>query len=119
MRPTPLERERSKSAGQTDKPLATPATGVAKPKKEVFQSQNLGAAQTNLDRFETQLREKIHDIICRHQSAHTPQSLHSKSDTETDKKTPTHSKEDIKGSKSRLDALVKVLDPASKIFQKN
>lgn len=60
--------------------------------------------QSNIEKFESQIREKIHDIICRRQSAQTPQSLHSKSDTENEWKTV---KDDIKSSKARLDSFGK------------
>lgn len=94
VRPNIQERERSKSAGQMEKPNQTPQ----KPKK-TFNTQQ------NIERLETHIKEKIHDIICRRQSAQTPQSLHSKSDTESERKS---SKDERKLSKSDLDQISKL-----------
>ncbi|CAG9770285.1 unnamed protein product [Ceutorhynchus assimilis] len=78
VRPNVQERERSKSAGQTEKPSSTPLPKT--PKKSFSGSSN----QMNVDsvsRFEAQIREKLHDIMCRRQSQPS-----SKSETEMDKK---------------------------------
>ncbi|EFA04936.1 RING finger protein 207 isoform X1 [Tribolium castaneum] len=75
VRPNIQERERSKSAGQTDKPLSTPL----KPKKPFIPSTH----QMNIERLEAHLKEKIHEMVCRRQSSSTPQS---KSDPETERK---------------------------------
>ncbi|KAF5303306.1 hypothetical protein FQA39_LY10045 [Lamprigera yunnana] len=112
VRPNLQERERSKSAGQTDKVLITQkSTAIPqKTKKEFSASQYMPSQyfgnQSNIDKFESQIREKIHDIIYRRQSAQTtPQSMHSKSDTESEWK----SKEDLKGTKTppRMNSFIK------------
>ncbi|KAI4454331.1 hypothetical protein MML48_9g00007697 [Holotrichia oblita] len=82
------ERERSKSAGQCDKP--TPQ----KPRKQTSQ-------QLNMERLENHIKEKIQDIMCRRQS-----QVHSKSDTEmSDRKL---SKDDRKPSKTDLEQISKL-----------
>ncbi|XP_072382333.1 RING finger protein 207-like isoform X1 [Diabrotica undecimpunctata] len=75
VRPNVQERERSKSAGQVDKPLTT-TSQKATPKKPFISSQ-----QMNIDRLEAQIKEKIQDILSRRQSQPS-----SKSDTETERK---------------------------------
>ncbi|KAK5638898.1 hypothetical protein RI129_013193 [Pyrocoelia pectoralis] len=102
VRPNVQERERSKSAGQTDKPLTLaqkPITTPQKIKKDFTSNQYIPPqyyGNQSLEKFESQIREKIHDILRQRQSAQTPQSMHSKSDTESEWK----SKEDIKASKT-------------------
>ncbi|XP_063929985.1 RING finger protein 207-like isoform X2 [Zophobas morio] len=93
VRPNIQERERSKSAGQSDKPLSTPI----KPKKSFLQSTH----QMNIERLETQLKEKLHDMVCRRQSA----TSQSKSDPETERKL---SKTELKLSKTDLDSINKL-----------
>ncbi|XP_019875797.1 RING finger protein 207-like isoform X2 [Aethina tumida] len=86
VRPNIQERERSKSAGQSEKPLSTPQ----KPKK-------LGSTQQmSIDRLEAHIKEKLHDMMCRRQSSQPS----SKSDTEL--------KDDRKLSKTDLDAIGKI-----------
>lgn len=60
VRPQPPDRERSKSTSQMEKSAAT--TPTSKTKKFVPQ-------QLNIERLETHIKEKIHDIMCRRQSA--------------------------------------------------
>ncbi|XP_057654529.1 RING finger protein 207-like isoform X1 [Diorhabda carinulata] len=74
VRPNIQERERSKSAGQSDKPITV--SQKATPKKQFLISQ-----QMSIDRLEAQIKEKIQDILSRRQSQPS-----SKSDTETDRK---------------------------------
>ncbi|KAL1501591.1 hypothetical protein ABEB36_006888 [Hypothenemus hampei] len=96
VRPNVQERERSKSAGQTEKPSS--ASVQKTPKKSFCNS----ASQMNIDsvsRFEQQIREKLHDIMCRR-----PSQPSSKSDTEMDKKLK---QEDGKFSHSDLDGFDK------------
>lgn len=81
------ERERSKSAGQTEKPLAT----LQKPPKKSFQQQQ------HIERLETHIKEKLHEMVCRRQS--------SKSDTESERKL---SKDDRKMSKSEMEQISKL-----------
>lgn len=97
VRPNAQERERSKSAGQQDKPLGTPQ----KPPKKAFTTQQL-----NMERLETHIKEKIHDIMCRRQSAQTPQSMQSKSDTESEGR--KLSKDERKLSKGDLEQIAKM-----------
>lgn len=78
------ERERSKSA---EKPLATPQ----KPQKKTFQQQQ------HIERLETHIKEKLHEMVCRRQS--------SKSDTESERKL---SKDDRKMSKSEMEQISKL-----------
>lgn len=92
VRPNVQERERSKSAGQTEKPTGTPH----KAKKPLQQQ------QMSMDRLESQIKEKLHEIVCRRQSAQTPQS---KSDTESERKL---GKEDRKLSKTDLEQIAKL-----------
>lgn len=89
VRPNVQERERSKSAGQTDKPLTTPQ----KPAKK-------SAQQLNMERLESHLKEKLHDIMCRRQST----TVRSKSDTESERKLSKTDLEQIAklGSKQRI-----------------
>lgn len=96
VRPAVQERERSKSAGQTDKPLSTPQ----KPAKKTFH-QNV-QQQMNMDRLESHIKEKLHDMVCRRQSA---QAQSSKSDTESERKL---SKDDRKMSKSEIEQISKL-----------
>lgn len=85
------ERERSKSAGQTEKPIVP-----QKPTKKSFQQQQ------QIERLETHIKEKLHDMMCRRQSVQ-PQS--SKSDTESERKL---SKDDRKMSKSEMEQISKL-----------
>ncbi|XP_060534094.1 RING finger protein 207-like isoform X2 [Cylas formicarius] len=93
VRPNIQERERSKSAGQTEKPSEAPQKAMKKP----FMSSN---QQMNIDRLEAQIKEKLHDIMCRRQSQPS-----SKSDTEMEKKIK---QEDRKFSKSEIDNIGKL-----------
>lgn len=93
VRPNIQERERSKSAGQTDKPASTPI----KPKKSFMQSSH----QMNIERLEAHLKEKLHEMVCRRQSS----TSQSKSDPESDRKL---SKDDRKLSKTDLDSINKL-----------
>ncbi|KAJ8957880.1 hypothetical protein NQ318_001876 [Aromia moschata] len=94
VRPNIQERERSKSAGQTDKPLTTPQKTT--PKKPFMSS----TQQMNIDRLEAHIKEKLHDIMNRRSSQPA-----SKSDTETDRKM---GKDDRKLSKTDLDSIAKL-----------
>ncbi|XP_017771086.1 PREDICTED: RING finger protein 207-like [Nicrophorus vespilloides] len=96
VRPNQPDRERSKSTSQVEK---SATTTPSKPKK--FSPQQL-----NIDRLESHIKEKIHDIMCRRQSQ--PQQQHqqqqekqssSKSDTEIDPR---------KLSKSDLEQIAKL-----------
>lgn len=90
VRPGVQERERSKSASQTETP--------AKPTKKTFQQQQ----QINIERLETHIKEKLHDMMCRRQST---QAQSSKSDTESERKL---SKDDRKMSKSEIEQISKL-----------
>ena len=99
---TTQDRERSKSAGQMEKP-AIPSSTPQKPKK-------LNAQQLNMEKLESHIKEKIQDIVYRRQSSrqNTAQAqtvVHSKSDTETERKL---SKDDRKLSKSDLEQIAKL-----------
>lgn len=91
VRPGVQERERSKSASQTE-------AAAAKPAKKTFQQQQ----QVNIERLETHIKEKLHDMMCRRQSA---QVQSSKSDTESERKL---SKDDRKMSKSEIEQISKL-----------
>lgn len=93
VRPNVPERERSKSAGQQDKPVSTPQ----KPKK-TFTTQQMSM-------LETHIKEKIHDMMCRRQSQQPQKLMHSKSDTETERKL---SKEERNLSKTDLEQIAKM-----------
>lgn len=92
VRPNVQERERSKSAGQTEKPAGTPHKA-----KKMLQQQQL-----SMDRLESQIKEKLHDMMCRRQSSQMQQS---KSDTESERKL---GKDDRKLSKSDLEQISKM-----------
>lgn len=92
VRPGMMERERSKSASQTET--------VVKPMKKTFQQQQ--QQQINIERLESHIKEKLHDMMCRRQSA---QVLTSKSDTESERKL---SKDDKKMSKSEIEQISKL-----------
>ncbi|XP_066260046.1 RING finger protein 207-like isoform X1 [Euwallacea similis] len=97
VRPNIQERERSKSASQTEKSSSTPA--AQKTPKKTFSN---SAGQMNVDsvsKLEAQIREKLHDIMCRRQSQPS-----SKSDTEMDKKLKS---DDRKLSKGDVDGIGK------------
>ncbi|XP_018577992.1 uncharacterized protein LOC108916266 [Anoplophora glabripennis] len=93
VRPNIQERERSKSAGQTEKPLSTPQKPTVK--KPFMTSQ-----QMNIDKLEAHIKEKLHDIMNRRQSQPS-----SKSDTETERKLL---KDDRKLSKTDLESIAKL-----------
>lgn len=95
VRPNIQERERSKSAGQTDKVASqTPQ----KAKKSFLHT----TPQLNIDRLEAQIKDKLQDMMYRRQSQQTT----SKSDTEMDRKL---SKDDArKLSKTDLDCIGKL-----------
>ncbi|XP_076257064.1 RING finger protein 207-like isoform X2 [Rhynchophorus ferrugineus] len=98
VRPNVQERERSKSAGQSEKPTNQPAT--VKSTKKPFMSSNQQMNTDNVSRLEAQIKEKLHDIMCRRQSQPS-----SKSDTEMDKKMK---QEDRKFSKSEAEGITKL-----------
>ncbi|KAJ8981945.1 hypothetical protein NQ317_002117 [Molorchus minor] len=111
VRPNVPDRERSKSAGQSDKPLATPQKVVV-PKKDVYaqasqtkcrinvSSRICSGPQMNIDSLEAHIKQKLHDIMSRR-----PSQPASKSDTETDRKL---GKIDRKLSKTDLDSIDKL-----------
>lgn len=90
VRPGVQERERSKSASQSET--------TTKSTKKTFQQQQ----QLNIERLETHIKEKLHDMMCRRQSA---QVQSSKSDTESERKL---SKDDRKMSKSEIEQISKL-----------
>ncbi|XP_050300020.1 RING finger protein 207-like isoform X2 [Anthonomus grandis grandis] len=98
VRPSVQERERSKSAGQSEKP--TSATPVPKTPKKAFCASSTQMNVDSVSRFEAQIREKLHDIMCRRQSTQPS----SKSDTEMDKKLK---QEDRKLSKAEVEGILK------------
>ncbi|XP_018333794.1 RING finger protein 207-like isoform X2 [Agrilus planipennis] len=108
VRPGIQERERSKSAGQVDKPLSTPQKTTSQkptpipPKTKKTPPPYFGN-QINIDKLESQIKEKIHDIVCR-RSSQAPQAKVSKSDTETEKKSVRDS---FKLSKTDLEQIAK------------
>ncbi|XP_019769533.1 RING finger protein 207 isoform X1 [Dendroctonus ponderosae] len=79
VRPNMQERERSKSAGHAEKPPSTPS--IQKTPKKSFCNNSAQMNVESVSKFEAQIREKLHDIMCRRQSQPS-----SKSDTEMDKK---------------------------------
>ncbi|XP_030747580.1 RING finger protein 207-like isoform X2 [Sitophilus oryzae] len=98
VRPTMQDRERSKSAGQNEKPSSQ--TGGQKPTKKPFMTSSQQISTDNVSRLEAQIKEKLHDIMCRRQSQPS-----SKSDTEMDKKIK---QEDRKFSKSEVEGITKL-----------
>ncbi|CAH1990736.1 unnamed protein product [Acanthoscelides obtectus] len=114
MRPGSMqERERSKSAGQTDKPTLS-AAPAHKPQVSQFKKPFMSSSQQiNIDRLEAQIKEKLHDIISRRQSSQPA----SKSDTETgaDRKM---SKDDRKLSKTDLDSIARLGTGKQRIMYK-
>ncbi|VEN61992.1 unnamed protein product, partial [Callosobruchus maculatus] len=124
VRPNVQERERSKSAGQTDKPcLSTPAHKQQQPTSQQQQPQQqhpfkkpfMASQQMNIDRLEAQIKEKLHDIISRRQSSQPPAS---KSDSEAVAERKMLSKEDRKLSKTDLDSIARLGSGKQRIMYK-
>ncbi|KAJ8909957.1 hypothetical protein NQ315_014908 [Exocentrus adspersus] len=126
VRPNIQERERSKSAGQSDKPLSLPQKPLPTPQKPLLTPQKptskipfmtssrssylapflymafFGSSQQmNIEKLEAHIKEKLQDIISRRQSQPS-----SKSDTETDRKLSM--KDDRKLSKTDLESICKL-----------